>query len=169
MPEATFPPRNFSGLILCVSYIPVADSRARFELPHQEVEIYVKKNSFHFFLAFKGLIPASTMVPKCPQELGSEGTTCHFKSTTAKTALANSSWVLTCLLVLLCRWRTKEVCFNLLLLLFAWVFSPIAPSCWPWCSLSMHCHRDEQGSPPACSQGRDEECSKSGCCMASWE
>lgn len=140
MPEATFPPQNYSGLCKLHSCVRF-QSKLWVVSPEgggNEVEMYVKKNSFHFLWTFKGLISASTTVPKYPhRSLGDEGRICHFKSTTAKRA---QEFLCPCL-SLLCRWRTKEAWFNLLLLLFFFLFFCKAPSYWPWCSLSLRCQR----------------------------
>lgn len=121
MPEATFPPQNYSGLCKLHSCVRF-QSKLWVVSPEgggNEVEMYVKKNSFHFLWTFKGLISASTTVPKYPhRSLGDEGRTCHFKSTTTKRA---QEFLCPCL-SLLCRWRTKEAWFNLLLLLFFFPF-----------------------------------------------
>lgn len=98
------------------------------------------------------------------RSLGGEGRTCHFKSTTAKSVLANSSCVLICLNC--ADGEVKKFAFTSF---FTFFFFGNARSCWPRCYLSLHCHRDEQGSPPACSRGWGEECSPSGCSMASSE
>lgn len=62
----------------------------------------------------------------------------------------------------------EEVCFYLVLHFFFFFLSNV-PLCWPRCCLSMHCHRGEQDSPPACSYGRGKGCSPSGCCVAGLE
>lgn len=93
-----------------------------------------------FFEPLKASFLQAPWFPSTLRSLGGEGRTCHFKSTTAKRALANSSCVLTCLYC--ADGDPKKFGFTLVGFLFC-----NAPSCLPRCSLSMHCLRSMNKAP----------------------